>query len=230
MTEREMRIADLGIRMRGFAVAKADDFPRNTIGGQKFAALIQAAANVELYGNKEVLEKGNGRRLSEEKKALRAVIRRQMKVYRETALSIEPVQPGISESFRIPESHGEKPLIAEARSFVERATPLKPLFLSREMSETFLEDLTDAIDSFQACVDKCNLNRVNRSGTTALLRDALSQVIIARRELDAIVRNKYRDDKESLAMWETASHLERAPKKAASSKGNGSSPPTSSPD
>ncbi len=149
------------------------------------------------------------------KMELRAEVRRQMKAIRDTSLSLESEHPGISKSFRMPPSNGDEALINSARAFVEAATPFKSEFIGREMPPTFLEDLTAAIERFEQSVSGYNVQRSNKSAATASLKNSLSQVKTLRRELDPIVRNKFRNDPAMLAAWESASHLERAPKKAA---------------
>ena len=141
-----------------------------------------------------------------------------MRAIRDTAHSLESELPGISQSFRMPPTNGDETLINSARAFVEAATTLKPKFISRELPATFIEDLQAAIAQLEASVTSYNRQRGNHSAATASLRDALMRVLALRRELEPIVRNKFRDDPAALAMWESASRLERAPKRAASAK------------
>jgi len=212
--------------MNGFAAAQDGDFPSNSIGGQRFGSLNELAVKIDQFGSKQAQERGSAKAITEAKKALRDKIRRQMKNIRETAISVEAQQPGISQNFNPPTSNSDESLIEAARAFVAAATPLKPLFLSREMPENFLEELTDAIQSFEEAVNNHNLHRGGRSAARTLLDDVCAQVATLRRELDPIVRNKYRNDPEKLALWDTASHLERASRKGATDKSDGATPPT----
>ena len=86
------------------------------------------------------------------------------------------------------------------------------------MPDTFLEDLTAAADAFESDVTSYNNSREQRIAATASLKDALERVKRLKKELDPIVRNKLRNDPASLAAWESASHVERPPKKAAPAK------------
>jgi hypothetical protein len=213
MNDKEARTSQLGTRMNDFGAGQASDFSPTSLGGQKFAALNALVASIDLFGSKQALSKGSAQTSTEAKRELRTRIRQQMKAIRDTALALESEQPGIAQSFRMPPTNGDEPLINSARAFVEAATPLKTQFTSRELPATFLADLSAAVASFEESVSSFNQHRGNRLSAAASLQDALAQVIKLRRELDPIVRNKFRNDPAVLASWESASHLERAPTK-----------------
>lgn len=213
MNDKEARISQLATRMRDFGTAQAAAFPAASLGGQKFAALNALVASIDQFGSKQALSRGSAQTSTEAKRGLRAQVREQMKAIRDTALSLESEQPGIAKSFRMPPTNGDEALINAARAFVEAATPLQAQFTSRELPATFLSDLTDTVAKFEQSVSSFNQQRGNRSAATASLQDSLAQVLKLRRELDPIVRNKFRADAATLAMWESASHLERAPSK-----------------
>jgi hypothetical protein len=213
--------------MQGYRSLTGDDFPANSIGGQRFNTLDDLAGKIDLHGSKMAQEKGAAKAATEAKSARLESIRRQMKTMRETMVSCEPQQPGVSQHFNMPASTSAESIVEGARAFIATGTTMKPLFLSREMPENFLEVLADTIQSYEEAVNDYNLHSANRAAARAMLDDVCSQVLAVRRELDPIVRNKYRNDPEKLAMWETASHLERQAKRNASAEpGNGNQPPT----
>lgn len=224
MNNQNRRISEMATRMRIFKAAHESDFPANSIGGQRFAQLDDLVEKIDLYGTQQAQERGAAKAITEAKGVLREEIIRQMKAIRETAISVEAQQPGISQNFLMPASKSNESLIEAARAFVATATPLKPLFLSREMPENFLEVLTNTIQSFEEAVNNHNTHIGNRSAARMLVDEVCSQVIELRRELYPIVRNKYQNDPEKLALWETASHLER-PSRSAAAKKPGSAPP-----
>jgi len=152
------------------------------------------------------------------KSEARTTVRGLMKAMRDTSIALESERPRISKSFRLPPTNGDEALINSARAFVELATPLRALFISREMPATFLDDLNHAIEQFETSVSNYNLHRGNISAATASLKESLAQILQLRRELDPIVRNKFRNDAATLAAWESASHLERAPERVVVSK------------
>lgn len=221
MNNQNKRVFELAVRMSSFATLHGGDFPPDSVAAQKFKTLNELIAKSDLFGTRQAQEKGSAKALTEAKKFMRDDIRRQMRAYRETALSIESERPGVSQNFKLPTSASDASLIEAARAFVGAATPLKALFLSREMPENFLEALTEAIQKLERAVNSHHIHRGNRSAARTLLDDTCSQVLSLRRELDPIVRNKHRNDPEKLTLWELASHLERPPKKGASNGSNG---------
>jgi hypothetical protein len=226
MNAANRRVSEMTTRMKGYGTMTVDGFPANSIGWQKFSTLNDLADKMDLYGSREAQEKGAAKAATEAKAALLSNIGRQMKTIRETAISVEPQQPGISQNFNMPASNSAESIIEAARAFVAAATPLKPLFLSREMPENFLEVLTDTIQSYEDAVNNANLHSANRVAARTMVSGVCSQVLVLRRELDPIVRNKYRDDPEKLALWETASHLERPTQRSTPAEpGNGNQPP-----
>lgn len=74
------------------------------------------------------------------------------------------------------------------------------------MSATFLNELNEHISAFaQATADK-QAGRTAHIAARAALDEALGAGLNAVRQLDAVVRNKYRDDPATLAQWTSASH------------------------
>ena len=220
------RVSEMATRMQGYRPVTGDDFPANSIGGQRFNTLDDLAGKIDLHGSKMAQEKGAAKAATNAKSAWLLSIRRQMKVMKETMISCEPQQPGVSQNFNMPSSNSAESIVEAARAFIATGTTMKALFLSREMPENFLEVLTDTIQSYEEAVNDYNLHSANRAAARAMLDDVCSQVLAVRGELDPIIRNKYRNDPEKLSLWETASHLEKPPRRSAPAEpGNGSQPP-----
>lgn len=215
MNDKEIHISQLATRMRDFGTEHASAFPSASVGGQKFTALNTLTNSIDQFGSEQTLTIGEMRAHTEAKSDARSLVRSLMKAIRETAVALESEQPGISKNFRMPPTNGDEALINSARAFITAATPIKNLFISHEMAATFLDDLAAAVTRFEESVSNHNLHRGRNAAATSSLRDALSQVLKLRRELDPIVRNKFRTDPATLAAWEVASHQERLPKKSA---------------
>lgn len=97
-----------------------------------------------------------------------------------------------------------------ARAFAVDAAPLKAEFLRHGMQESFIEDFKEDIADLERAVGQQNTGRGAHVSATASVEEASERGLNAVRKLDAIVRNKYRDDPATLAAWESARHLERA--------------------
>src|SRR5215208_5607154 len=98
------RVSEMATRMKGYRSVTDSDFPANSIGGQKFSTLNDLADKLDLFGSREAQEKGAAKAATEAKSARLESIRRQMKAMRETMVSCEPQQPGVSQNFNMPAS------------------------------------------------------------------------------------------------------------------------------
>jgi len=209
MDTKGRRISEMATSITGYKAVCEDDFPANSIGGQRFSAMSDLDSKLNLHGSRWAQEKNAASAATQRKRTLLESVRRQMTAIRLTAVSCEPQMPGISQNFQMPTSLSGESLIEAARAFIASATPLKPLFLGREMPENFLEVLADTIQSYEEAVNDYNLHRANATAAKTMFKDTCNLALALKRELDPIVRNKYRNDPEKLALWEAASHLER---------------------
>jgi hypothetical protein len=215
MNDKNRRISELATRMYGYLAGVEDDFPANSLGGQRVAALGGLVTKIDELGSRQAQERNAAKAAIQRKNTFGEEIRRRMKEMRRTAVAGESEQPGVSQNFNPPSSESEESLIEAARAFVAAGTNFKPLFLARAMPENFLDGLATVIGSFEGAVEEYNAHSMSASAATALLEDVCSQVLAMRRELNPIVRNKYRNDHDKLAQWEAASHLEKPARRAA---------------
>ena len=103
-----------------------------------------------------------------------------------------------------------------------RAEPLRP-------AEGRLHDCRTLPATHDAAIAKLQQTMTDQSEGKAGVKSAgveieetMDQGMSVRRRMDAVVRNVYRDNAAVLAEWETASHIEQAPKKK---KGGPEEPP-----
>lgn len=221
MNNKNRRVSALATSMKGFFEELEADFPANGVARQRIGSLSELVVKIDELSSKQAQERGAAKAATERKNASGEEIKRRMREMRSTTVSVETVQPGVSQHFNLPAAQNAESWLEKARAFVAAGTTFKPLFLSRAMPEDFLEGLTGAVENFESGVTDYNLHVRNASAATVLLEDACLQVLAIKRELDPIVRNTYRNDPEKLAQWESASHLERPAKRAASKKSNG---------
>ncbi|MDX6694418.1 MAG: hypothetical protein QOF02_2021 [Blastocatellia bacterium] len=124
------------------------------------------------------------------------------------------VTPGLEEKFRLPRGNAnDQELLAAARACAADAVPLKAMFIEYGLPADFLEDLNDDIEAFEAAVAAQEAGRRERVTATAAIDEVIERGMQIVRRLDAIVRNVLRDQPAKLAAWESARHVERAPKR-----------------
>jgi len=122
--------------------------------------------------------------------------------------------PGIENKFRLPRDNNDQNLLNAARAAATDALPLRAQFIAHEMPADFLEDLAEDIADMEAAISTQSSGVGDHVAANAAIDDAITRGMDLLRKLDAIVRNKYANNPGVLAEWTTASHVERAPKRA----------------
>ncbi len=103
---------------------------------------------------------------------------------------------------------------ADSPAVLAEKAALRAKFIAYELPADFVEDLRadrDALDTCNSGKHSDNLEGVISTSAIDTLLTA-AQAIITR--LDTVIQNKYRNDPDQLAAWTSASHTQRAPKKA----------------
>jgi len=213
MQDREIREAESLYRVRNFGAENSAAFPGTSLGGQSFAALNALLAELDTHGSMQSLGHGEERTSTGAKKAARKELRRQMRIISDTAKTMRDISPDIVKTFRVPIKNGDAALINAARAFLIAATPLKAEFIKRELPESFLTDLSAAIEAFESASNSQNVSLSKRISATASLKDTLERGMQLKQTLNPIVRNKFRNDPAKLAAWESAIHVERVPRR-----------------
>jgi hypothetical protein len=136
-----------------------------------------------------------------------------------TARSMSRSLPGVEEKFRLPSKRDGQTWLATATGFATEAEPIADEFVRRAMPPDFIDDLKARILAFKQAMDGQAQKSAEQVAATAALAEAAEQGLAAVRELDAIVRNIYAGNEAELAAWESASHVERAPRHAGEEEG-----------
>ncbi|PYS49037.1 MAG: hypothetical protein DMF68_11265 [Acidobacteria bacterium] len=213
MDDLQTNYYEMFMRTDNFGAEHSTDFPEPSLGGQKFGSLRALIAELEQHSTAQSSSKSAARASTGMKRGAKKDLRQKMVAVSDTARVIDLSIPGTAANFRMPTTNGDQALLSAARAFVEKATPLKDEFTKREMPADFLDDLRGAISAFEATLDSKNVNTEKRVTATAAIDTLVERGRTIVRELDAIVRNKYRNDPATLAGWESATHVERPAKR-----------------
>jgi hypothetical protein len=156
---------------------------------------------------------GSGR--SEGGVDLRATTARDLREYlknvNRTARALETDHPGISPTFRLPESGSYPALIARAQAIIAAATPLQASFVDAGLPATFLTELQALLTAFENATNQKYEGGITQVLGTAALEARASLGVKAATDCDAYVRNHFRNNPEMLAAWAHARRIERAP-------------------
>ena len=111
-------------------------------------------------------------------------------------------------------------------AFADNAAPESARFIAFGMPADFAEDLRNDIAALRAAMSAQATSVADRKAAGVLIEDKLDEIMLVRREMDAYVRNAYRDDARVLSEWTSAKHIQRAAKRKKDSGGSGGSTPT----
>jgi hypothetical protein len=204
------RTLEMFVRVDAFRAERAQAFPSDSLGGQQFAIVAEAiqhlneALTTQTSGLSSVQQATASRTEASER------LREDMQAVARTARVMAEDTPGLENKFRLPRSGSHQALLIAARAFVTDATPLKDEFLRHELHATFIEDMQADMADLERSMGGQNTARDTHVTATASIDSTFERGMKAARRLDAIVRNKYRDDPATLAAWESARHVERA--------------------
>jgi hypothetical protein len=225
VNDKESRTYQKFLRVCDFGTAHANDFTATSLGTLTFRALDEVIAEIESLSGHEASARGTARQGTETRSQARAALRDDLEAISRTARVMADDVPGINEKFRVPRNANDQELMNAARAFLADATPLKAQFIAHEMPADFLEDLQSDIDAMLAAINSQSSGVGSHVAANAALDDAMDRGNDLCRKLDAIVRNKYANNPAVLAEWTSASHTERAPRRAAAGGGS-ATPPT----
>lgn len=130
----------------------------------------------------------------------------------ETAATLAQTTPGLDDKFRLPHNLTYGNILPLARAFAADAAPLQADFVACEMPADFLAQLNTAITAFAGATDTQSGGVGSKAKATTGISSNLQTAFQAVRGLDAIVKNKYRNDPTTLAEWAVARHVERTPR------------------
>jgi len=229
MNALEMRRFEMLARVRDFISTRVEFFPRASLGGQQFVALSVAVENLTREAATQSSGVSSAQQATASRAGAREALRDAMQAVSRTARAIAFNMPGLENKFRFPRSGSDLALLAVARAFAADALPLKDEFVRHEMPESFLEDLQADIADLERAIGGQNTGRGTHVFATASIDEQIERGMNAVRRLDAIVRNKFRDDAATLAAWGSARHVERAARAPRRPDGDAPEPPAAPP-
>jgi len=204
------RYAMLG-RVRDFGQAHRDLFPESSVGGQAFATVATAVAELSDLAVAKMSSAREGVRAMED--ARHWLIDRLEAISR-TARAIAVDRPGFDDSFRLPRQYSNEALVTIARVFIQDSEAMKGQFVAHGLAETFVAELQKLLGNFEQATRDREAGRSARIAAHAGIEKALLAGLAAVRKLDVIVANQLERDPATLAVWERERRMEsgRRPK------------------
>lgn len=214
MKDSVTRRFDMFIRVRQYGETHAGAFPAGSRGNEVFVELNSVITELESHASAQE----SGARAAKEGTALKAVaraaLREDMEAVARTARVMALTTPGLDDKFRLPRNMGDQAWLAAARAFASDALPLQAEFVKRGLPADFIADLNADIEAFEEAINRRAEKTGARVAAAAAVDAAVERGVNAVRELDAIVKNVFRNNPAALAQWASASHTERQPRRA----------------
>lgn len=215
MNNKVIRFLEMFIRVRQFCAARAASFPADSRGGELLALIVSIIKEMQEHASAQ----DSGHRSAKERTALKKValkrLREDLEAVSRTARAMAFTVPGLGDKFHLPKTSSAQAWLTAARSIAGDAESLKTEFVRRGLAASFLEDLDAHIAALEEAINSKAEKTGARVAATVAVSETAERGRKAVRELDAIVRNLFRDDPATLAEWESASHVERAAHHAA---------------
>ena len=200
------------VRMRDFGQERIADFSAKSLGVTLFAELVTLVHDLDNHAEAQTSNRSAAAQGTTTRKAARADLRAKVEAISRTARAMALNNPGLAKRFRMPRGNNDQSLVSTARAFLTDAEPLKDEFIRRELPASFLDDLAASIAAFEQAVADQNRSTGASVAATRDLAETIKRGLDIRRQLNPIVRNKYRTDPATLDAWEFASHIKDEPK------------------
>ena len=214
MNDKQRRRYERGQRVDAYMDAAAEDFPPASKGGTLAARLKELLSQVAARAVERAASAGVRREGTEGRTEARTALRRMLKTAWETSKTIALDHPEIKGRFESPsKSKTDEALVTTARAYLAAVVPLTDLFAEYGLPAAFFNEMrlkADKLETFTA-VQNTGVNA--GVDANAAVEETLGQLDEVVERLDTVVTNKYRDNPSKLAAWESASRVERAPRR-----------------
>ena len=213
MNDTLRRRYEMLLRVQDFGVQHADTFPVTSRGRELFTELNAIIAEIEEKAAAQSSNERGTREGTTNRGEARTDLREEMESISDTARAMAVDTSGLEDKFRMPRGRiPDVDLINTARAFAADALPLKDQFIRYGLPADFLDSLNAAIEAFEQAINEQQRSKRSQISATSALDDAVERGFNKVKQLDAVVRNTFRDDFVRLSEWESARHTERAPR------------------
>lgn len=205
----ERRRFEMMIRVKDFIAARPEQFASGTVAGQLAATVTATVTELNQYAGEKSSRKSESRTKQNRKADAREALKESLNAVSRTARAMASRIPAVADKFRIPQNLSDISLLATARAFAADAIPFQADFQAYELPQNFLDELLADIADFEAAASERNTAAESASTTLTVIDESVARGMAAVMELDAILKNRYRNDTASLNAWNRASHVER---------------------
>jgi hypothetical protein len=199
------------VRVDVFGQDNAQLFPAGTRGAALFKTVHDCLTQAQTLAGQQDSGARTRQQNTQTKAVLRETLRAMIKRMSDTAIGMDFDSPGLAAMFRLPR-RTDAQLVSAARAFLLHGEPLKDEFIKNELPADSFDQLRQLLARFETATSEQARGSAQKVNATAGIAETLAQAVRAVKQLAPIVRNKLQNNPAALATWESASHVERAPK------------------
>ncbi len=186
------------VRVKKFGETYGHLFPKSSVGGKAFAAV--AAAVTELSDH-SVTKMSTDRAALSTRVSAREALRNELEAIARTARQVALSTEGLDDKFQLPDGPNNEELITAGRLFGRDVAAFKAEFIAHALPQTFVADLSRAVDRFVEAMDQRDSEREGNTAARAGIEAVLSTGFADVRTLDVIVANTFKDDPVTMKVW-----------------------------
>lgn len=200
---------DCFIRIRQFGLDSTADFPALSVGAVQFAEIGAVVDLIEQLTARFAASFGGARFGYLSKATARESLRDSVEEIADISRSMAYEFPGIQLRFRFYRNVSDAELLAKANAFYQESEANEADFKRYGLDDDFRANLQTAITAFGNSFGAPASATDEQVGATAELGEAVRRGMIARRILEGVVRQKYKNNVGKLRAWTSASHIEQ---------------------
>jgi hypothetical protein len=197
------------VRVRDFGAEHTGAFRTDSLAPDQFETVQQVIAEMNIFLTTQTSGIGSVQQATFSRAGAREALREDMQALTRTARVMAIDTPGLENKFRMPRSGSDQALLQAARAFAADAVAFKDEFIRHELPNSFIEDLLSDIANLERAMGGQNTGREAHISASVSVEQMAERGMNAVRRLDAIVRNRFRNEPAVLAAWEHARHVER---------------------
>jgi hypothetical protein len=216
MEDRHHRNREMFLRLKAFG-ASHTDIPATTVWPQLLTDLNSVIANLDGHVSSEEVGKGAKLAGTTTRAAAREALREDIEAIVRTARIIGETKLGFDDKFRMPRGDNDQAMLDLARGIaaIVAEAAVKAEFISHAVPSDFVEDLNGDIIAMQAAIGDQSEGRAGVKSAGVSIDETDAKGMKTARAMNVIVQNFFRNNAAVLAEWETARHVERAPRRRA---------------
>lgn len=223
MEDRHHRNREMFLRLKDFG-ASHTDIPATTVWPQLLTDMNSVIAALDGHVSSEEVGKGTKLAGTATRGAGREALREDIEAIVLTARVVGETKPGFDDKFRMPRGGNDQAMLDLARGIAALVADaaVKAEFINHAMPSDFVEDLHADIAAMQDAIGDQSEGRADVKSAGVSIDETDAQGMQTARAMDVVVKNFFRNNAAVLAEWETARHVERAPRR----KAKGEPPPS----